>query len=587
MLNITKKNLLSIVLIAYFLGYIFFASFVTNFAKSDLDYKNFSTENSCTYTINQIDFYDFDEADKSYQIYKHHTNFIKDPQSIKCLNKIQLIEDGWPVIRVEVSGDSLLFQIIKNTGFILLFLFFVNFFSFKHKFFLIVTTLFNLITYRIFSIDFISEEFKFLYSYEIIFSEILITYLIFLMQTNNEYLRKTINLFQEFVNKLDNKSIIFISGLIGIRAIYIFFNYSYANNISEWLINYNYGFIRRGLIGSFLLTFFNDLNFISYTIIPILIFFLHFFVIYISLKIFQESEKNIYSLFVLFSPLYIIYPIFNVSKGVGNKELLGIICFLLILRSSIKEINLKYNFFIVVLYIVSILSHEVNLFTVALLSILFFLKKIKIDFKLLVVLISISIVFIGIYFQYPISPEITDSLCKETFMVVENLDCTKAYYLQQDSLESFYSSINRIFEDNNYLLVYGVYFVIALLPFLISGWLKENIKLFTFSLFAILPLFFIAIDWGRWLHIIFVAISSIYFINNSNSFQKSLNIGSAILLILYTTLWRVPQCCVEEINIVYLFRFNKFNYLIYLFLIYTFISRKKEYVNKINEFIKF
>ena len=220
-------------------------------------------------------------------------------------------------------------------------------------------------------------------------------------------------------------------------------------------------------------------------------------------------------------------------------------------------------------------------------SILFFLKKIKIDFKLLVVLISISIVFIGIYFQYPINPEITDSLCKETFMVVENLDCTKAYYLQQDSLESFYSSINRIFEDNNYLLVYGVYFVIALLPFLISGWLKENIKLFTFSLFAILPLFFIAIDWGRWLHIIFIAISSIYFINNSNSFQKSLNIGSAILLILYTTLWRVPQCCVEEINIVYLFRFNKFNYLIYLFLIYTFISRKKEYVNKINEFIKF
>ena len=116
MLNITKKNLLSIVLIAYFLVYIFFASFVTNFAMSDLDYKNFSTQNSCTYTINQIDFYDFDEADKSYQIYKHHTNFIKDPQSIKCLNKIQLIEDGWPVIRVEVSGDSLLFQIIKNTG---------------------------------------------------------------------------------------------------------------------------------------------------------------------------------------------------------------------------------------------------------------------------------------------------------------------------------------------------------------------------------------------------------------------------------------------------------------------------------------
>ena len=43
------------------------------------------------------------------------------------------------------------------------------------------------------------------------------------MQTNNDYLRKTINLFQEFVNKLDNKSIIFISGLLALEQFIYFF----------------------------------------------------------------------------------------------------------------------------------------------------------------------------------------------------------------------------------------------------------------------------------------------------------------------------------------------------------------------------
>ena len=124
MLSVSKKNLFSFIAIIYFIIYILFANFVINTGSTDLDYKNFTTSDSCKYTINQISFYDFEEADKSYQIYKHHVNFIKDPESIKCINKIQLIEDGWPVIRVEISGDSLLFHLIKNSGLIIIFILF-------------------------------------------------------------------------------------------------------------------------------------------------------------------------------------------------------------------------------------------------------------------------------------------------------------------------------------------------------------------------------------------------------------------------------------------------------------------------------
>tara|TARA_B100000401_G_scaffold103554_1_gene67040 strand:- start:1503 stop:3266 length:1764 start_codon:yes stop_codon:yes gene_type:complete len=587
MLSVSKKNLFSFIAIIYFIIYILFANFVINTGSTDLDYKNFTTSDSCKYTINQISFYDFEEADKSYQIYKHHVNFIKDPESIKCINKIQLIEDGWPVIRVEISGDSLLFHLIKNSGLIIIFILFLNIYPNNRKLFLFYLISFNLVTYGLFSVDFISGEFKFLYSYEIIIVEILVTYLIFLRHSNYEFLKKIIYSIQDFILNINNKTIFIISTLIGIRAIYIFFNYSYANNISEWLIHYNFGFIRRGLIGSILLTISDNLNFLAYNVIPIIIFFLHFFVIYISLKIFQENSNNIYSLFLLFSPLYVLFPIFNVSKGVGNKELLGIICFLLIVRTSYKPFNQRYYFFIIPFFIISVLSHEVNLFVTAFLIVLFILKKINIEIKIILILLIISIIFIGIYFLFPITPELINSLCNETYLNIENLDCTKAYYLEQNSFDSIYSSINRIFEDSNYVVVYGAYFILGLVPFSFNRWLRKNNKLFILFLIAILPLFFIAIDWGRWLHILIFSLSTIYFVSETEPFKKDLSVNNIILIILYSTLWRVPQCCVEEINLVYLFRFNKFNYLIYIFLIYTFVIRKKESINKINEFIKF
>ena len=114
MLNVSKKKLFSFIGIFYFIIYILFANFIVNTNSTDIDYKNFTSSDSCKYTINQINFYDFEEADKSYQIYKHHVNFIRNPESLKCINKIELIQDGWPVIRVEISGDSLFFQVIKN-----------------------------------------------------------------------------------------------------------------------------------------------------------------------------------------------------------------------------------------------------------------------------------------------------------------------------------------------------------------------------------------------------------------------------------------------------------------------------------------
>ena len=586
MIKVNKKFLFLLITILFTISYLLYANLIINNENADIDYKSFSDSDACKYSINQIEFYDFDETDKVYQIYKYHTNFLKDVQNLKCINKIQSIEDGWPTVKIYVYGDSLLFQVIKNFGLIIILILFLNIFSLKKSLFVFALSLYSLITYYLFSIDFVSREFRYLYSYEIIFVEIFILYLIFLNHSDNNYLESKLFSIQKILQNINNKTIVFVSILFGIRSLYIFFSQTYLNNIADWLINYNYGYIRRGLTGTILLSISNDLEFIAYSLIPIVIFLLHFTVVYISLKIYQENNKDIYSLFILFSPLYLLFSVFNVSKGVGNKELLGLICLLLILRSTYKKLSFGTLILISGLFSISVLSHEVNLFVTAMVLILSITKTIKVDRKIIIMLLIISSIFLIIYLFYPTTPKIIDSLCNEVYLKINELDCTKAYYLDQNGLSSLDSSISRIFEDSDYVLVYGVYLTLGLVPFYFSSWIRENYKLLILILLSMAPLFLIAIDWGRWLHILMFTLTSVYFVTNAKGFIRNLDITNIILLTLYSALWRVPQCCVQEINLVYLFRFNKFNFLIYIFLIYTFLAKKKHNITKLDGYIK-
>jgi hypothetical protein len=586
MKKINRKKIFLFITISYFLIYIFLGFFLNNYSKSELDYKTFTDSDACKYNINQINFYDFEETGKSYQIYKYNTNFIRDVESLRCINKVHIIEDGWPVIRVEVSGDILFFQLVKNSGLLIIFVFFINFYSDNKKLFLLLTILFNFASYILFNVDFISGEFAYLYSYEIFFTEISILYLIYLKHSNFHYFKKILSYFQNFMFNISNRNIIIISCVVGFRSVYIFYTNTYANNIADWITNYNFGFVRRGLAGTILLGISNNLHFVAYTLLPIILFFLHFAVVYNCLKIYQENTKNIYSLFVLFSPLYFLYPFFNVSKGVGNKELLGILCFLLIIRSNYKENNNKYFFLIITLYTVSIFSHEINLFILPILLIISYFQIINTDVRLLIVVSIISFIFICIYFLFPVSSETITSLCNNVYLTIENLDCSKAYYLEQNSMNTINSSINRVFEDTDYILVFGFYIILGLLPFISSGWFQTNYKLFFVVLIFFLPLFIVAIDWGRWLNILIYCFGALYMKSESKEITKDINLFNVIPLILYSTLWRVPQCCVEELNLVFLLRFNKYNFLIYIFLTYIVAIKRKERNSKINEFIK-
>ena len=122
----------------------------------------------------------------------------------------------------------------------------------------------------------------------------------------------------------------------------------------EWLINYQYGFIRRGAPGEIIYQLSSILNNniqISFFIILSIICLLYYFLNYLFLK---NIRPNFFNFFIIFSPLF--YLFFVIINGVGvRKEIILYIFYLLYLFSlSSKNFNLKkileiYLFFSIII----------------------------------------------------------------------------------------------------------------------------------------------------------------------------------------------------------------------------------------------
>ena len=110
---------------------------------------------------------------------------------------------------------------------------------------------------------------------------------------------------------------------------------------ADWLINYKFGYVNRGLIGTLIVSLSKSgttlLNLITYSLI-----FIYILIFYFLHKTFNNKNQNLISYFLIFSPLAFLFPIYD-SQGSFRKEILGILA-LYILTSSInsKNYNLKF-----------------------------------------------------------------------------------------------------------------------------------------------------------------------------------------------------------------------------------------------------
>ena len=332
------------------------------------------------------------------------------------------------------------------------------------------------------------------------------------------------------VKKFNNYFFIYLSilFLFGIFWLYIKHLVGNDSTISEWLINYQGGFIKRGLIGEICfqiaIHFDLSLRFVIF-LFQSLIYSIFLILIY---RFFRNIPTNLIIILSIFTPIFLLYPIAEIEV-LARKEtfvFIGLILFLNISNFNYSS-NLPLYYVFFVLPIICLIWEPVVFFFPFLASVLVIRLRHN---QTTTILSKITICFIPalivamIIATNPITPEnhsIMESSLKENFGEDCYMSC--GMLLSRSSIISQfvqnYESV--IFES---IIRYPLIILIGFGPiFLLSLNSKLKIEVLFFKNFnnlfypilllltPVLFLFAMGGDWGRWVNISYTFTVLFYF----------------------------------------------------------------------------
>ena len=315
-----------------------------------------------------------------------------------------------------------------------------------------------------------------------------------------------------------------------------FFLYQKYNNpvewtISEWLINYQGGFTRRGFIGEIVFQF---SEIFSTTLREtILIFQMTSYLVYFTLifKFLKNINKNLLLVFAIYSPLFILYPIADVEV-LARKEIFVFISFLLVANifEQSKIENKHFFYFALILSVITLIWEGV-IFYLSFFIMLLVIKNRFIFNKSFLIKLILCIVPVFIIFYFIIFFRLTEN--EVSIMCNSVNECYAAMLYLDNNLNSNISEVTSQFRLS-YLLRYILIFLIGFLPLLIlmkNSKFKVKTKINinnTLPLFILMFLpniffYYIAQDWGRWMNISYTLSLFTYLYLYKNNYIKIKN----------------------------------------------------------------
>ena len=330
------------------------------------------------------------------------------------------------------------------------------------------------------------------------------------------------------MKKINNYLFYYLIILLGFSFFFLFIKHQVGNDstISEWLINYEGGFTKRGLVGQFAIEtsrfFGSDIRceiflFQSFTCTC-------YFVLLYNLLIKLKYERVI--VLSILSPIFILYPVAEIEV-LARKEIIVFTLFLIYLFIP-RDSNFK-SFSLISFSVLSILIWEPTIFFYPLLFIYEIIdrKVDKLNFELFKVFISFvpSIIIALIIIFDPLSKD-----QHQTMALVLKNEFNQSCYMSCAALKNK-STIIQQFEGNfgRYSFeVFVRYFLIIFIGFyplnlliknsslkiknlIFSYFFKSLLKLFWICLLPVTVLFAMGFDWGRWVNITYVFLALIYF----------------------------------------------------------------------------
>ena len=303
---------------------------------------------------------------------------------------------------------------------------------------------------------------------------------------------------------------LYISILFIFSVFYLYGKYNVGNDstVSEWLINYEGGFTKRGLIGQIAIHIGEFLNIsLRQSILFFQIFSIGLYYLLL-INFFKSVKFNKIILLSIFTPIFLLYPVAEIEV-LGRKEIIIFSFYLIYL--TLQNFRQKNCFRIFLLPLLMLIWEPVIFFFIFWFIVDYiedaFEKNYKSLFKYL--LTYIPAILIGAYIALnPISEIAHKNMAiflKENFN--ENCYMSCALLLSK-------SSIYDQFKLNFDIFSFGIflrYFLIILIGFgplfiliKFSQFNKLNSKIFLFIIILpILVLFLMMSDWGRIVNIFY------------------------------------------------------------------------------------
>ena len=353
--------------------------------------------------------------------------------------------------------------------------------------------------------------------------------------------------------------ILISSAIYSLWSVKLLNDFPWRYVFTDWIINYEGGYIRRGLLGEISINLSNFLNLnIKYVFFLIhlstyLLFHLLFY------KFFSNFKKNYIFYLLCFSPLVFLYPIAT-FEAFARKEIFYITffllnCYLLIKINNRNVVFFSTNIFVILLYLI----HEGFLFYLSFfyLSYFVFLKKnnYKIKIREFFYIFTIYIILLSLLFM----PVTDEKLSKMIFFISQNFSGITKFSGAISALQRSPESAFLFWSDHSISIkhilrnIIFLHFIIIFLYLLYkSNFFKYGKYIFLFtilSFFSPLILFFVGYDWGRFIYTlynfcliftfyciyddkkIFIKIDELPIINNLNYKFK------LFFTILYISLW--------------------------------------------------
>lgn len=365
-----------------------------------------------------------------------------------------------------------------------------------------------------------------------------------------------------------------------IISLYALYFVNFPKIISDWvvvdlLINYEGGFVRRGLLGQLNLFFEKELNFsnLLFSIIIIcVIYFINITATYLRLP----NNKNRFFLFLLIflSPATFLFYIYDINS-LFRKDVFIILSFIIhcvYVQLNLKKLNFSQNYqkkLFILIFIICLITliHEVQFF--------------MLSFH---ILLSYSIIrnykLVALFYIFPVLTFIVTWMFSGNYLLAEDIRQSLNHY-PKDMIYKNYNPIHWL-EGNIGLVIGGFikyffyYTYSAAMEFLITIFLSiflfwnillryfnqfylENINLsainlkfikdnsYKFFIFSFLLFFFIGFDAGRAMHfltmhiisffLIFIPKKEIFTFFSRNNNYKYLII---FVLICYFSVWILP-----------------------------------------------